>query len=201
MGNIIIQDGTGNGYRAEVSNANRLLTAAVISTEFHHASEIDGRAYTMAANELNLSNSAVDYNVLLFQNTDPTLDFHLNKIYVSWNGGSTNHNRVLTARLRLGGVVPTANSTLISPVNINTTKSLIALSNVYSWNGTGNGMTILTPGTNLYSSYFKQGYTIVDFESAFILTYNIVVSISFQPEEAGLASVVISGHYLEPKNH
>ena len=43
---FIIEDGKGNGYKAEVSDANKLLVAAVTSTQEHYANHNQGRGFS-----------------------------------------------------------------------------------------------------------------------------------------------------------
>jgi hypothetical protein len=197
MSDMVIKDGTGSGKRVQVNSSNQLVTNAVVSTDYHYNSDALGRAYSTIINEVTLSNTANDYTVMLYKNLDPSLQFHINKIYVSWNGGSTNHNRVVTTRFKLGGIEPTANASIFTPLNNNTRFANNALADAFIWNGVGNGMTIATTGSLVYSAYFPQGMKMVDFEGAFILSFNTTISISMQPEEAGNAGFIMSGYYDE----
>jgi hypothetical protein len=195
MSDCIIKDGVGNGYRVKVGLNHRLWCYSLVGSEFHGASEENGTAFSFAVNELSLSSTSSEYSCLQFTNTDNDFLFKINKVLVSWNGGSTSFNRPVAVRVRYGGDAPTANSTFVQPFNLNKNMSRTALSNTYVWNGVGSGMTIAQQGDLLYSLYVSQGLTPVDFESSFILAYGHTMTFTAQPAEAGVFSFILLGHY------
>jgi len=46
---VLVEDGKGRGFSAEVDSSNRLRTFATVETEAHHVSEEDGELYATNA--------------------------------------------------------------------------------------------------------------------------------------------------------
>lgn len=68
-----LQDGTGSGYRAKISDDNRLLTQAITETASDHHSEL-GKRFNLNTGDITLT-SANASGVLYFKNND-TENFH-----------------------------------------------------------------------------------------------------------------------------
>lgn len=200
MTDIVIKDGTGTGVRAAVFGSNQLSVKATCETEIEYASEELGQAFILSSLENSLVAANGEYHTLWFRNNDPNKIFHINQIFVSTNGGSTTGNKVITGRLRIGSSKPSANNTATTGANLNLTSTNIALAEGYFWNGTGTGMTVAVPGPIALSGYFRQGFTSILFEGAFIVGYNNILDFTLQAAEDGVASVVISGWYNNPAN-
>lgn len=196
MSDFIIRDGTGKGTRARVNEENQLEVQSSTVTANAYASAYYGRAVVLPAVD-NLLNSTVERAVLWWKNTDPNLRFHLNRYYMGWNGGDTNHNRVVTARLYVGTAVPTANHVAFIPPSINLASSFQAMMTAYVWDGVGNGMTVATPGTKVQAGCFAQGMFQLDLDGSMIMGFGSVLCATVQPEEAGKCSLIVSGWYSD----
>jgi hypothetical protein len=75
---MIIEGGTGNGFKAKVDSQNRLYTFSTSESEMHFASEL-GQAYswTAVSADINTGDTA-----LLLCNTDPTKKLHIDMVYM-----------------------------------------------------------------------------------------------------------------------
>lgn len=118
---LVIEDGTGKGYTASVSSANKLRVAAVISTQEHYANHNQGRAYnlnfsatpTSGACFLYMKNTDTERDlsiegIWLFMQDDDYFDIKLNDTGTP-TGGST-----VTARNLNTGSGMTANGTFLN---------------------------------------------------------------------------------------
>lgn len=194
MSDFAIKDGTGSGYRAQVDLDHRIRVRATASADI----EFNSTKYGTAFNFLSVENSITsgsEYHVLWLKNTDTNRKLHINTIYVSYNGGNTNHNRVLINRIRFGSSTPSANNTTTTGNNLNLVNSNSALVEAYYWNGVGAGMTISGNGPVILSSYFGNGFNHIDFQGALLLGYNQVLDFTIQAEETGIASIVLTGWF------
>ena len=194
MSDFIVRDGTGKGNRAKVDDNNRLRMSGVTQSEIYDASN-NGLAFAFPANELSIP--ATEASVFWLQNTDATRNFHIQRVYAFWNGGSTSHNRTMVARFYAtsSAVAPSANNVAMSPINLNTTSNNVPVTTAWKWNGTGTGMTVASNGVLAFTGYTGQGHTPIEFEGAFVIGYNKAINITLQGEEAGLAGIVMSGWY------
>lgn len=195
MSDFTIKDGTGQGYRAKVNNNNRLLTTANTQSTISAVSNEFGQAFSFSALEKAVV-ANTEYHLLWIKNTNPNNNFLINRVVVSYNGGNTNHNRVVTGRFRLGSIPPSANFTSIPGGALNQSKNAnIPLAEAYVWNGTGSGMTITSSGPIALSGYFRQGFTDIVYDGTFSLGYNNVIDLTMTAEEDGLVSLVVTGWY------
>jgi len=195
MSELTIKDGSGTGYRAKVDTHNRLLVKSAATTESALVSDRDGLAFTLPIMNYPLGTPAEEYELLWFKNTDPDRHFHINRYYLSWNGGDTNHNRACDVRLYVGMAQPSANYVDFSPGNLNLTSPRVALAEAKLWNGVGSGMTVASLGTKAQAAYLGQGATQFDIDGTFIIGYGQIIGVTATPEEAGKLSMIISGWY------
>jgi hypothetical protein len=199
MSDLILKDGTGSGNRVKVDDDNRVYTASRVRTAASLATD-EGLAFSLAANELSLTGDT-EYAIIRFTNKDPNRNFHVNKIFVGWNGGDTNHDRALIGMIYKGMSIPSANyyfdedTPSIGPGNLNFGSATAALADCYLWNGTGNGMTVASPGTKVMSNYFCQGVTVLEADGTIMLPFGSDIAFSLKSEETGKAGLVVTGWY------
>jgi len=195
MADLIIKDGTGTGNRAKVDNDNRIHVKSNSGTDMEFASHEKQTAYSFSALEKTITSAGGESHILWIKNVNPEKTFQINSIFISYNGGNTNHNRIIIGRGRIGSSTPSANNTSFTGSNLNLTSANVALVEAYVWNGTGTGMTIAVNGPTALSGYFAQGFNSINFEGALIIGYNQVLDFTIQAEEDGLASVVVTGWF------
>ena len=190
MSDLVIRDGVGTGTRAQVDAFHRLKVFGIVQPELYSASNA-GLSFVFAVNDISVP--ATEATILYFQNTDPVNNFHIHEILAGWNGGSTTHARTLIGRFYAGMSAPTANSSTLVPVNLNTTSTTSPTATILKWNGSGTGLTVASNGALAFSTYVGMGCTSIDFHGAFVIGYNKVIGITLQGEEAGLASIQLVG--------
>ncbi len=100
---MVIEDGTGKGFRAGVSSLNRLLSDSVTSTNAH-AANVDGDAYHMLFNQ---APTAGDDCILYMENSDER-DLVMEGLYLSVAGACELYFRLrdLGTRNAAGANVP-----------------------------------------------------------------------------------------------
>jgi hypothetical protein len=191
MSDLVIKDGTGSGYRAKVDLKHRVSVTGTVQPEIFTSSTEDGQAYALPVNDISVPST--EAAVFYMQSTDPVNNFHVHKIVVGWNGGSTTHIKTLIGRFYVSMATPTANNAVITPVNLNMTSTNVPAATLYKWNGTGTGMTVASNGALAFSTYAGIGNSVFEFDGAFIMGFNKIIGITLQGEEAGLASIQFIG--------
>lgn len=192
MSDLVIKDGTGKGYRAKVTEMNYLAVDAVQETAWHRNSEQDV-GYILSAPQQAIT--ATGGRFLWAQSSD--LPLHINGFFVGWNGGSTNHNRMMEIQVYFNDTKPSVNTQVLTPRNpISNGGRAINIDSV-SWNGTGNGMTTFTAGTLIDNYIVGPGFTFIPIDGSLLVAVNNSVSINLKGEEAGNATFVFSGYQEE----
>lgn len=154
----------------------------------------DGFRYVAGAGEYNLP-SGFDGPVLWVRNDDNDRDFIISTIFSGWNGGDTNHDRVITVTSKANATIPTANNTASALLNTNLGSSRTADATVFIWDGVGTTGMSTTNGTVLSGGGHEKGSVEIDFKAATIIPAGASFSMSLAPEEAGVASVGFVGWF------
>jgi hypothetical protein len=138
---MIIDGGTGTGYKAEVDNQNRLASIATMETALHHASVKHGLAFSWTAVSADLAGGDTG---LLVCNDDPDRLLHVDSLYV-WSDVPTQfkiHFPVYSASF---------DGTAVTGLNLNRTSNVTALATAFA-DETANAFvaanTVLTIKTN-----------------------------------------------------
>lgn len=136
-----LQDGTGFGYRAKVSDGNRLLTQSISETQADHHSEI-GKRFNINTGDITLTGNATTSGVLYFKNNEEE-DFH-----------------VTVAVFNLGNSTSGTGDSLIEIIKNPTTGTLISNAVAVSVNSNFN----FGSASDLAATAYKgaEGYTITD---------------------------------------
>jgi len=195
---IRIEDGKGNGNMASVSSDNKLDTRAVTEREGTHASE-SGNTFGIDSGELAVT--ATGGRMLWLQNTDTSRNFKVDRIWLHWNGGDTNYNRVVYGNIYVGDTEPDTNTSAGGTNNMNTSSGKAALMDVLYWDGVSNGMTGHAVGTQMFSFCVSQGTDEFYFDGALIIGPNDTLSINLNGNETGKANINIIGHYVSSDYH
>ncbi len=118
MSDLRIKDGTGKGVLARVDPDNRLWTAAVTKDTLGYIADTTGYSFTWGIFAKTLPGTS-EYLILRIKNVDSTRHLHLHRFMLSWNGGSTNFNRVIQGAMYVGTYSPSANYTALTPSSTN----------------------------------------------------------------------------------
>jgi len=107
---MIIEDGTGSGNKAKVTDENQIVVAAVVQGELEHESEENGAGYNWCSDTVNID---ANDTVLLVKN-DSSTTLHIE--YVDIDNGSLASEYTL----HLPTTEVTVTGTIVTGSNINT---------------------------------------------------------------------------------
>jgi hypothetical protein len=178
-----LKDGTGSGYLTKVDNRNRVYTNSVSIREMSFISGVDEQAYAFTTSNLSITTS--EYAVAWITMPTGTDHMHIEKAWLNWNGGDTNHNRVCFVRFHGAMGTPSANHQAVTPRNLRVGSSNSANLTVYEWDGVGSGMTVSTNGASMGLIHVTQGLTTVDLDGSVIVPKDGVLGLTVEGEEAG----------------
>ena len=182
-----------NGKRALVSNNNQLHTLSETRIALH--SYADRRAAYIFSMPPRTLPGTSEYMMMWFAPTDTARHAHVERVIYSWNGGSTNHNRVMTVRLYIGTPAPSANAVAFSPGNMWIGDLTPAEGSYYQWNTVGNGMTVASNGVFATGSMYSQGQTPYVFDGGMVIPNGVSVGLTVQGEEEGDFAISVIGFF------
>lgn len=187
-----IIDGTGTGKLLKINSDNKAEVNSVIQTEEAACAE-KGFSFGVSTKVVTL-NSTNPHLILYIKNTDPNKNMRVWVTNLSWNGGSTNHNRVI--KWSLVGIPnePTANHTAVTPLNLNFASGNTAEATVYKWDGVGDGMPY-TGGIITLEHVFRQGFTANETHGIPIVGLNGALGFQVIGEEVGDVSIAVRFFY------
>lgn len=187
MSDIVIRDGTGNGYRSRVDEDNRLEVSSVSRAEQRIISRDSRNSFLLSTGTMNISSS---YDTVVFWGmvTDASVRLLINNMWFSWNGGNTNHDRCLFSNTWVGMGAPLANSVEKPPGNFFLGDPKLAPMLSYVWDGVGQGITVPYNGGAMGEMIFDKGFTVLDILGTTIVSANIPVGVALRGEEDGVAS-------------
>lgn len=184
-----LQDGTGKGYWVKIDSYNRLHTYSTLKPEISDISINRDNAFSITT-PVYTFNSTNEHPLLFIKNINPDLILFFSSIIYSYNGGDTNHDRVMIKRVYSCPGTPTDRYEEIEPINIKIRSSNSAMTTTYGWDGIGDGMEIdLSDANNFSTSMVQKGSLVLNEIEAVALQYNACILISYEPEEIGKASV------------
>jgi len=187
-----IIDGTGRGYQAKVDDGNRLLTATVTEATIANASA-DGRSFSAGTPFLTITTTE---GHMIYYANNCGVDAVVSKLYVNWNGGSSNYDRPCYMTWYREPSAPSANNTTSALLNLNLGSGNTASDCVVEyWDEVSTGMTISSAGTPGGFCIFGPGQTTMDINDSIIIPNGSAMSLAFKGEEAGELSVIMSMSY------
>lgn len=141
---MIIEDGTGRGYKAKVTDEHQLLVRACVEQCQRHMSVTHGQAYNAMlgthANPYRTVTATGGY-IMYLKNDNADYDMVIGRITASTSAIIT---FVLEKNPTLGVL---GNYNAVVPVNKNYTSGNVAEATCGAWNGVGDGITGITAGT------------------------------------------------------
>ena len=117
---MMIEGGTGNGYKAKVNSDNMLYTRAVTESIEHHINHDHGRAFCVSFNQ---SPTAADDCFFWIQNTDTDRDLILEGLSLGMKNATAVDAEVY---FKLGDTGTANTPSTVTPVNLNTEASYTA---------------------------------------------------------------------------
>jgi hypothetical protein len=183
---MIIEGGTGNGYKVKVDEYNRLWVRATAESALHHESVEHGNAYAWTAVSADIDTGDT---AILVCNDDPDKRLIIDHIFL-WTDVAAQFKIHVPAYAAFDG-------TAIVGVNLNRTSNKIALATAKAddaQNAFVAANTILTVHTNeLATDTFAVE---VDMKNALVLGYHDTVAVDIIGESAAFEAT-IWGYYTE----
>lgn len=184
-----IQDGSGKGYWVKVDDYNRIYCYSTTLPEISYVSTTHQNAFSITT-PVYTFNSTNEHPWLWIRNNNPNLMMFFSAIIYSYNGGDTNHNRIMVKKVYPSSPEPTDryNEANIKNLTIGSLKT--PQLSAYSWNGSGDGMEVdMTGLENLSTSMVPNSSLTLNEIEAVNLEYNATILFTYKPEEIGTASI------------
>jgi len=198
MSDFRVKDGAGTGSVARVED-QRLWTKGINSSTLANVANTTGYSFTYGVYDKTLPGTN-EYLIFRFKNTDSSREFHVHRLMLSFNGGSTNYNKPIRGAFYVGTYPPTANYTDITPSSTNFGKSLTSPSECQIWDGVGNGITVATNGLFAFSQFFCMGLNDVILDGTIIIPFGQSIGITVKSVEVGDFSFLMSGWFDHPES-
>ena len=186
---MIIEDGTGKGYKAKVDCENKLSVKSVRSTFHQEVSCVHEEAYicplcTEAKPTLTVTGTG-GY-MLYLKNTSTLYDAIIARITIS-----TSAMMIITL-MKNPTIGSLGNEIAKTPVNKNFKSGKVAKVECYGWDEIGDGITGITEGT-CGGTYQINGFERLLFDEAVCLGLNDIIAL--KAKGAGEITVVMHGYY------
>lgn len=178
---VLIDDGKGRGYKAEVNPENELVVRSIAEPEIEHASSL-GKAYTWDSTELDIDAG----DTMLYVRNDgdtPLIIDHLD-----FNGS----NVICTWDIGIGSTTTTPTGTVVAGVNMNQTFTANAAdATAFSDETAVADATVLMRVKTIISGHHQHDMTGV------ILGRNHYIQVN-QETESTSGSVILVAHFENP---
>lgn len=183
----VIKDGTGQGFLAKVNLHNQLLVSSA-DLPFRLTRAILGKSFLVGTDRLPVT--ATKGLVAWLYNSHDTLLISVPLVSISWNGGDTNHNRVIEVDFAAGMGAPTTNTEEVVARNTRGGHPGVLSATVLGWDGVGTGMTghDITQEVSLSSVSGGCGYTSIDTNGAILVAPKTTIGLYVRGEELGSAA-------------
>ena len=181
---MFIQDGTGRGFVAGVTDKNRLMIDGLSETLAANASRESGRCFAIVAQD---AGPVAGEYTLWIQNDSDERHFVIDTIRTS------NVNADVVWKLHhVTGVGATA--AVIVPVNLNLGSDLVAPLTCRGGAGGVSGLTIVNT-LDVWMGGYVYNTTVIDTMSAILLAQNDAIAIEYDAGTGGAANVLVIGHF------
>lgn len=175
-----LQDGTGRGLWASVSEAFRLNVSAKSNPRTFYVSRDEGRSYTLNS----VVTSAVAGDIICYlKNTSSTRNLYIKQIHASATNAALHKAWVVTG---------TASGTAIVPTNLNLGSGLAAEASAI-----GNAVVTNLAIGNIIETIRTQAsaHDSMTLEDALILTPETAIGVEYDTGTSGPCEISITFHY------
>jgi len=189
---MLLDDGKGRGYKAEITNNNKVRAYATTEKEISYESEVNGEAYTWTAVSANVDTGDTG---LLVCNDSATKKLIIQKIYV-WADVAAQFKVHVPA-------YPTLAGTAVVGVNLNRASNNVADATAKA-DETGNTFAAANVITTLRNTYYSRGNgddnadipaagqgQWVDYDGALVLGYHDCIAVDIIGESAAFECTII----------
>ena len=192
---MMIEDGAGNGFRAQVNSLHQLLVRSIGSTYHQFVSCEHSQAYmaSLGTEALpTLTVTGAGGYVMYLKNTSTDYDAIIARLTVSTSASME------IVVMKNPDIAALGNETAITPVNKNFKSGKVADIDVYGWDEVGDGITGIgaVVAGDCAGTYLINGLERVLFDESICLGLNDVVAI--KAKNAGELAMVMHGYYLIP---
>jgi len=189
---MIIDDGTGAGYKLKISELNRAETDATVQTRIADISQRLGQAYTIATGFINLTTTASFSGILWIKNTDNSgRDMFIEHIRVCGESAAMEAVQCVVYRNPTTG-------TLISGAS-----SAYASNNNFGSANQFNGIAYKGADANTITNgdWFTQftthvsGHSIIDFNDSIVIPKNSSIGFALKPSNTMEICMEVNCHF------
>jgi len=192
---MIIEDGTGKGYKSLVTEENRFGVDAISVPHITHESEVYGLGYIISTGFIPLTTTASFSGLLYIKNTDSLgRSFHIHHFRVCSGLCAAGSTLQVQAKIdaTTGTLISDANAGTVNNMNTNFSANILD-SVVYSASGDGKTVTDGTQFTQFINH--APGHSLQDYNGAIVLATNSSFVIEVKPEVAMTACIELIGYY------
>lgn len=193
---MILEDGTGGGFAARIDNRKDLHVNSRTRQRYQVRTG-EGFMFIMSMPMLTVTPSTTG-RMFWFRFEEPDLQFHVHRLLMSYNGGSTTGNKTTYAHAYVGDSVPSANEVESAGINALLGNLNTFEHSFYYWDGVGTGMTIGTPGALAPGVQIEKGTTDLTYEGTIVLGPQQILSFNAIPEEEGTVTITMYGYLINP---
>ena len=189
---MMIEDGTGNGYKAEVNSLNQIATRSIGSTYHQFASCKHQQAYMAPLGteaKPTLTVTAAGGYMMYLKNTSTDYGAIMARIAISTSA------LMLITVMKNPTIGALGNETAITPVNKNFGSGKVADVDLYGWDEVGDQITGITGG-DCAGTYQINGFERLLFDESLCLGLNDIIAI--KAKNAGELAIVMHGYYIVP---
>ena len=187
-----IEDGAGNGYRAQVNSRNQLRTRSIRSTYHQYISCEHEQAYMAPLGteaKPTFTVTGTGGYMMYLKNTSSNYDAIIARITVSTSA------LMLLTIMKNPTIGSLGNETAITPINKNFKSGKVADVEVYGWDEVGDEITGITAG-DCAGTYQVNGFERLLFDDTICLGLNDILAI--KAKNAGELAMVMHGYYIIP---
>ncbi len=192
---MILEDATGTGNKGKIDNRNELRVNSRTRQRYQVRAG-EGQMFVIGTPLFDLTPSI--NRTFWFRFEEPSLQFHMHRIMISFDGGTATRNKTLVIRTYVGDSVPSANATAGAGINALLGSLITFEHSFYYWDGVGTGMTIDTPGVAATALLPKIGLSDLVYEGTLVIGPQSVLSFDTTPEEDGKAAITMWGYLINP---
>lgn len=189
---MIWEDGTGNGYKAEVNSLNQVSVRSVVSTYHQFVSCEHEHAYMAPLGteaKPTLTVTGTGGYMMYLKNTSTDYDAIMARIAV------TTSARMEITVMKNPTIGSLGNEVAIIPINKNFKSGKLADVSVYGWDEVGDEITGISGGS-CAGTYQVNGFERILFDESLCLGLNDIIAL--KAKNAGELTMVIHGYYIIP---
>lgn len=189
----VIKDGTGASFNTKVDSNNR-LQALSIDVPLVAQKAIDGDTYVITTAFLPVTTT--EGLVQWFTNNETDKILVIETVQIFFNGGDTNHNRMVKWRSYPLTTEPTTNTVTSPFANFNSTSAKTFNGIHKYWDGVGTGMTGHVLGPQTSAILIGQSGAIFAARGVQLIGPGLSIGATMEAEETGVASIFVVAYLI-----